>query len=269
MPSYANINGTQREISAFPVMIGGVQRELSSAVAGIGGVQREIFSSGIPFDPVFANNDWATIIAVCQAKAVPDSWAVGNEKEMLVGGTNHRIRIIGKNHDDYSDGSGKAPLTFEFANLYEESLNQSFKMNTSQTNSGGWNNSNMRKTKMTTVLNAMPSEVKSGVKQVNKLTSSGNKSTSIVTSSDKLFLLSEAEYWGTNTKTAAGEGSRYAYYAQGGSFTRSSPSGGGMSRWWTRSPAVSDTKKFVLVYNAGPMSSAATETLYVAPAFCF
>lgn len=55
-------------------------------------------------DPVFANNDWATIIAACQRKQVPETWAVGDQKEMTIG-QSYMIDIIGKDHDTYADGS--------------------------------------------------------------------------------------------------------------------------------------------------------------------
>ena len=68
-------------------------------------------------DPVFANNDWATIIAACQRKQVPETWAVGDQKEMTIGQP-YMIDIIGKDHDTYADGSGTAPLTLQMHDCY-------------------------------------------------------------------------------------------------------------------------------------------------------
>ena len=86
------------------------------------------------FDSVFANNSWETIIAVCRSGDVPDSWAVGNSKNMTIGGAEYQIDIICKNHDDYADGSGKAPLTFQLHNSY----GTAYAMNSTSTNGGGW-----------------------------------------------------------------------------------------------------------------------------------
>lgn len=49
-------------------------------------------------------------------------------------------RIIGINHDDLADGSGKAGLTFETTNdvLYKHILNDT------KTNVGGWRSSKLR-----------------------------------------------------------------------------------------------------------------------------
>ena len=55
---------------------------------------------------------------------------------MFINGTEYQIDIIGKGHDDYADGSGKAPLTFQLHDCYGELKN----MNSSNTNVGGWTN---------------------------------------------------------------------------------------------------------------------------------
>lgn len=63
-------------------------------------------------DPVFGNNSWAAIIKACQEKQVPNTWNVGDSCNMTINNKTYAIDIIGKNHDDYADGSGKAPLPF-------------------------------------------------------------------------------------------------------------------------------------------------------------
>lgn len=66
-----------------------------------------------PYEANFADNTWEQIISVCQKGIVPLSWKVGDQKAMTIGGTDYLIDIIGINHDDYSDGSGKATFTFQ------------------------------------------------------------------------------------------------------------------------------------------------------------
>ena len=88
----------------------------------------------VTYNANFADNDWATIIKACHKNQVPDTWVVGNSKTILINGTEYQIDIIGKNHDDYTDGSGKAPLTFQLHDCYAD-VNR---MNSSNTNSGGW-----------------------------------------------------------------------------------------------------------------------------------
>ena len=82
----------------------------------------------------FADNDWASIIAACHSGSVPSTWVVGNSKTMTINGASYQVDIIGKNHDDYADGSGKAPLTFQMHTCYATE----YKMNNSGSNTGGW-----------------------------------------------------------------------------------------------------------------------------------
>lgn len=152
-------------------------------------------SRGLPsnktYDPVFANNDWAAIIEACHANEVPDTWVADGScyKDMDIGGKAYRIDIIGKNHDDLSDGTGKAPLTFQMHDCYDTT----YQMNSSNTNAGGWRDCQMRTQTMPALKALLPAEVQAGIRAVNKLTSAGNQSPIIVTTSDDLFLPSEVD----------------------------------------------------------------------------
>ena len=219
----------------------------------------------IAFDPIFANNTWEQIIKVCQANRVPDTWAVGDQKTMTINGTDYAIDIIGKNHDDYADGSGKAPLTFQMHDFYSNT----YPMNSDATNVGGWTDCAMRNTHLPAILALMPSEVQAGIKEVNKLTSAGNTSATINTTADKLFLLSEIEIFGSINNSKSGEGSQYDYYASGNS-TIKTPSGS-TAAWWERSPYYANRYYWCSVgYDGGATySSWSAEGNHLAPAFCF
>ena len=149
----------------------------------------------------FADNDWSAIIAACHSGSVPSTWVVGNSKTMTINGASYQVDIIGKNHDTYAAG-GTAPLTFQLHDCYGETE----KMNSSNTNSGGWTSCAMRSTHLPAILALMPTEVQNGIREVNKLTSAGNKSSTINTTADKLFLLSEVEIFGSPSYSVSGEG---------------------------------------------------------------
>ena len=215
------------------------------------------------YDPVFANNTWAKIIKACQNKEVPDTWVVGSQKTMTINGTAYVIDIIGKNHDDYADGSGKAPLTFQLHDCYG-ALN---KMNGSNTNNGGWTSCEMRQTHLPAILAKMPTEVKNGIREVNKLTSAGNQSDTINTTADKLFLLSEIEVFGERTFSKSGEGTQYDYYKAGNSKVKNYY--GSARDWWERSPNGRSSTTFCRVSNDGNAGSGASFVRGVAFGFCF
>ena len=214
-------------------------------------------------DAIFANNSWEAIIAACQSGNVPDSWVVGNSKTMTINGTSYQIDIIGKNHDTYTAG-GTAPLTFQMHDCYTDTK----QMNSSNTTSGGWTSCAMRSTHLPAILALMPSEVQAGIKEVNKLTSAGSQSSTINTTADKLFLLSEIEIFGRTTYSKSGEGSQYAYYSAGNSKVKNLS--GSANGWWDRSPTGGSSAGFCYVKSSGAAgASNASGSGGVAFGFCF
>lgn len=212
----------------------------------------------------FADNSWETIIWACQKGIVPDTWTVGSQKPMTINRTDYPIDIIGLNHDDYADGSGKAPITFQMHDCYDTL----YAMNSSKTNEGGWGSCDMKKTHLPAILALMPSEVQAGIREVNKLTSAGNKSSTIKTTADKLFLLSEIETYGRITSSVSGEGSQYAYYSVGNSVVKNV--NGSAQTWFERSPYISNNTHFCCAGSNGlPAGGGASTSLGVAFAFCF
>ena len=192
----------------------------------------------------FADNDWTSIIAACHSGSVPSTWVVGNSKTMTINGASYQVDIIGKNHDTYAAG-GTAPLTFQLHDCYADTK----AMNRSNTNSGGWASCAMRTTHLPAILSKMPTEVQNGIREVNKLTSAGDQSTTINTTADKLFLLSEVEIFGSTTNSAAGEGTQYDYYKAGNSKVKNR--NGSAAFWWERSPYASGSMIFCLVNSGG------------------
>lgn len=224
----------------------------------------EVHTAPVTYKANFADNTWAQIIDACHKNQVPETWVVGNQKAMTINGADYVIDIIGKGHDDYADGSGKAPLTFQMHDCYA-AVNR---MNSSNTNVGGWTSCAMRQTHLPAILALMPTEVQNGIREVNKLTSAGSKSTTINTTADKLFLLSEIEIFGNITYSASGEGTQYAYYKAGNSKVKNY--NGSANYWWQRSPRIGNYSSFCAVSNSGLADYISANDVYcVAFAFCF
>lgn len=208
----------------------------------------------------FADNTWSQIIKACQTNKVPDTWAVSDQKTMTIGGTDYAIDIIGKNHDTYSTG-GTAPLTFQMYNCY----GTTYAMNSSNTNAGGWASCAMRTTHLPAILALMPSEVQAGIREVNKLTSAGSQSTTINTTADKLFLLSDVEVsaYSITSLAVRGEGTQYAYYQASGNKNKG-------INWWLRSPHKSNSTAFCCKNTLGSTTYSTSNTeVAVSFAFCF
>jgi hypothetical protein len=257
------INGTAYTVKGGKCLVNGTVYSIKKGRTLIGGTGYDI-NFEPSYDPVFANNTWEQIIAACHNNEVPDTWKVADHKPMTINGVDYQIDIIGKNHDDYSDGSGKAPLTFQLHDCYADAK----QMNSTNTNNGGWTSCAMRSTHLPAILALMPTEVQNGIREVNKLTSAGNQSATINTTADKLFLLSEVEIFGRSTYSKSGEGAQYDYYKAGNSKVKNR--NGSTFGWWERSPVGSMSLAFCFVQNTGnAYYSLATNTFGVAFGFCF
>lgn len=223
-----------------------------------------LLKAPVTYKANFADNTWAQIIDACHKNQVPDTWVVGNSKTMLINGTEYQIDIIGKGHDDYADSSGKTPLTFQLHDCYAD-VNR---MNSSNTNSGGWTSCAMRSTHLPAILALMPTEVQNGIREVNKLTSAGNQSSTINITADKLFLLSEIEIFGSVSYSKSGEGTQYDYYKAGNSKVKNR--NGGAAYWNERSPLKDGSTQFCMASNTGTADyGGASSAAGVAFAFCF
>ena len=224
----------------------------------------EVHTAPVTYKANFADNTWEQIIDACHKNQVPETWVVGNQKAMTINGADYVIDIIGKGHDDYADGSGKAPLTFQLHDCYAD-VNR---MNSSNTNSGGWTSCAMRSTHLPAILALMPTEVQNGIREVNKMTSAGSQSATINTTADKLFLLSEIEIFGSDHYSKSGEGTQYDYYKAGNSKVKKL--NGSAYSWWERSPYGSNSARFCFVIsNGGANYDYASGARGVAFGFCF
>ena len=255
------INGTAYTIKGGKCMVNGTVYNILKGRTLINGTGYDITFKP-SYDPVFANNTWEQIIAACHNNEVPDTWKVADQKPMTINGSDYLIDIIGKNHDTYTAG-GKAPLTFQLHDCYADTK----QMNNSDTSKSGWTSCAMRSTHLPAILSQMPTEVQSGIREVNKRTMLSS-SIRPKTTADKLFLLSENEIFGSVTHSYKGEGTQYDYYKAGNSKVKRR--NGSDDDWWERSPKNSDSEKFCLVgLNGIADANFASEEMSVAFGFCF
>lgn len=191
---------------------------------------------------------WDNIAIVSKFGQAQNYWKVGDRKNITVNGVTYPVQIIGFDHDTLTTADGsrtKAGITFQLVDC----MNTNYPMNSSNTNVGGWKNSVMRTSTMATLLNQLSSDLKNVLKFVNKVSSVGNNSSGLETVSDKLFLLSEIEVFGSTTYSYAGEGRQYEYYSAGNSTIKKV--NGSAYFWWERSPRSGYTSYFCLVNSGG------------------
>ena len=195
----------------------------------------------------FAKDTWEMIKKCSESGMAEQFYSVGDEKTVSINGTDYIVTIMDFNHDDLADGSGKAGMTIGLKNC----LTTTHAMNSSDTNSGGWESCAMRSWLQSTVLGWLPEELQAVIKKVNKKATAGSKSTTIKTSEDNLFLLAEVEIFGSKTYGSLDEGTQYSYFTTTSRRVKKSGDSGSATNWWERSPSVSSTSNFCDVSSDG------------------
>lgn len=209
-----------------------------------------------------AKNGTSSVV-YAKAKAAMDAGTKFSTK--LTDGKTLEYRIVGINHDDLADGSGKAGLTFEATN---SALGYQ-KMNATNTNAGGWEKSELRgRLNSGDLWSLLPAELQSKVKAVKKLTDNqgGGKAGTPTATTDKVFLLSATEVWGDMQS----DGTQYEYYKSKGVTTSNYSGASSSNNHWARSVSPSGSTYFRYVNYSGDWNYyLATNTYCVFPAFSF
>lgn len=191
---------------------------------------------------------WSQISAIGRGGRAHQQIALGAVKtDHMKDGYNAKYRVIGFDHDDLADGSGKAPFTWEMVRVYKDNR----PINEECTNKGGWDTSDVRKWLNSEFLGLCSDELQSVIRPVIKLSSAGDCSREIIKSVDRIFILSEKEVFGRAIYSFPGEGRWYEYYKQEDiSYVASDLEGN--KKWkWERSSFSDAANTFCVVYANG------------------
>ena len=258
-------------------------------------------------DPVLNNNSWETISKVSQMGLAAQYWSVGDYKNILIHGTvqgkslNNTVRafILGFNHNSAKEGSNRihfqigkttsgTDIAFCDSNYNSVGFSQGFRMNLSNTNSGGWNGSYGRNTLLgnsgtptappaNSFMAALPVDLRAVMKPVTKYTNntgnSSNADGAVTATTDYLFLLAEFEVQGARSFANQYEQNyqaQYDYYKAGNSKVKYRHDATGTAVYHLcRSVHYDDSYSFCLVGTGGraDLSNAVTSR-GLAPCFC-
>lgn len=243
-------------------------------------------------DTSLANNTPDIIAAAAKSGQAANYWSVGDKVGIAVNGSfgglsynntvyafilgfNHNSSVEGGNSIHFQFGKTAAGVDIAFVNSYG-STSTGFCMNTSNTNSGGWNNSYMRKTICPAFLAALPKAWQNIIAACTKYsdnTGGGSNTASYVTAtSDKIWLLSEMEVQGTRSYANSAEANyqkQYDYYRNGNSKVKYQHTATTSAcYWWLRSVYASSTFSFCRVTTGGSANSSSAYGSYgFAPGF--
>lgn len=210
--------------------------------------------------PPLAQCTAAKVKQVAQSGQAPNAWSVGDKIPIKLSGTvgaltlnntyyafiigfNHNSSIEGNNtiHFQFgkrSDGTDIAFCDSGYGKTYADASTARFVINTTYTGKNGWEASYMRNTICPAFLSVMPAEWRNIIVLCKKYSANADGA-GITATSDKIWLLSEFELYGTCVNSYSAEQNyqkQYDYYKAGNSkvkikhdYTSATCS------WWLRS----------------------------------
>lgn len=169
----------------------------------------------------FSGGSWADIARIAESGQAAEVFSIGDERTEVVDGKNVVYRIIGFNHDDLSDGSGKAGITIKAykAPAIVTALDTE---NSGLASRVYWEMSTARKYCNETIFQSLPADLQAVIKTVDKVSDGGYNNATLYTTQDKIWIPSLEEVVdATNYLDALteGQGTRYADTAARLSYT--------------------------------------------------
>lgn len=240
------------------------------------------------------DTSWATIKQVSDAGEGANFWAIGDCKEVTMNGkvsdgltlTNYSawVFIIGFNHNAEREGNGIAFQGFKATKngtpvcLTDSGYNSTktsgtwFNMNNTNTNTGGWQESLMRKNVMPLIKASFPADLQAVIKSSTIFTAQGSGHGACTATEDEVFLLAEFEIFGVRSYASTQESNylkQYAYYAAGNIKVKNQHNATSTAaNWGERSPASAGTVSFCRVNILGDaIADYAYYSFGVSPAF--
>lgn len=224
------------------------------------------------------DNSPAIIKSAAQSGQAQNLWSAGDKIPIVVNGTvgalaingtfyafilgfNHNSSVEGGNsiHFQFGKNASGTDIAFVDSGYGNYGSSAGFRMNTSNTNSGGWKNSYMRQTICAAFLNALPADWRNVIVACTKYsdnTGGGNNTASYVTATqDKIWLLAEFEVFGTRYYANSAEQNyqkQYDYYKNGNSRVKYKHNDTGAAcGWWLRAVNATNADRFRVVYTDG------------------
>ena len=245
-----------------------------------GGTSSPGYFTSIPEPNSFSSDSWMTIVKAVKSGNI-SKYNVGDTKTVNLGtyGT-HTLRVANISKSDSCGNSGYSEsgcgFVIEFADIITNRV-----INSTSSTRGSWSATTIRTFVNNDIYNLLPTDLKNGILNTNVITGHGNSEGNNSTSTDKLYLLSPIEIYGSVSITydsANNVTNQLDYYKQNNVSLNSYDSAikntvvsggtGSADAWWTRTPAQMMDGQFMMVTNTGNLySTYLTQQLGVSPAF--
>lgn len=248
----------------------------------------------IKISRVLDENSWYAIKLVSSLGKGANYWAVGDCKQITMNGkvsdgltlTDYTacVFIIGFNHNAEHEGNSIAfqgfkatkngtPVCLTDSGYSGDKLSGTwFNMNNTNTNTGGWQTSQMRKNVMPLIKAAFPADLQAVIKSSTIFTTQGSGNGACTATEDEIFLLAEYEVFGAHHNASTQEANylkQYAYYFAGNSKVKYKHNATSTAAiWWGRSPHSVNSNFFCDVNTSGSADfHFATDSRAVSPCF--
>ena len=243
----------------FSVTISGAVKSKSVAID----TQKVRYLSLLPLNDL----SWAQINALGTAGVLGKMFALGDTKDVTLSGIGTMTLQIADFDHDYLSGAttaNKAAVTFLCKNL----LYQTYQMNSSDTNNGGFPSSSLRSTLDGSIYNALPSDLKAVIKTAYKWYGTGNNTTNGKWSGHKLWLPLTFEMFGESsyspaTERTTGNARQYPIFTDNASRIKKMNNGGDSAQWyWLASPCASYSTSICCVASDGSSDTTGASDSY-------
>ena len=214
----------------------------------------------------FATASWAKIAEISESGKANEVFAVGDRKLTKINGVDTVVEIIGFNHDDKADGSGKAGIT-----IWVRSLSTCFSSyNDVSSNQKSWIDTMSYTHGISKV--TFEDELAAVVKTVNKTYEIANNNyiTSYGLIATKAWMISASELGYDLTYNSGAEGTVYEKFSTGKVKTKTYEDIKLSYAYWTRSyPGSKSIFNCMGVTSAGKLTNAGSTTDRRYPSLCF
>jgi hypothetical protein len=204
----------------------------------------------------------AEIQAAAQNGTLSQFASEGDTKTITIGSYTYHMQLVSINDGTGAAGTYYPNGTADFISV--ELMDTLHRMNSSNTNVGGWNSCEMRTYLNETVYPTLPSDLRAVIVEKTHMRTAGNKSTNFVSASDKLWLPTEWELFGV--ANYAGESAtynkHYSIFPDDSSRIKKRVSSTSATYWWDSSPSVSGQRNFCDVEYIGRANDDYASTSY-------
>ena len=238
----------------------------------------------------FADDDWDVVINTLKTGNI-SPYEVGDEKEVDLGTFGvHKLRIANYTTPSECSTEGFSQTACGIVLEFVDNFLNGRKMNSTNTNVGGWPASELRTYINSDIYNALPTVIKNAIIDTTVVSGHGpTAGATNFTSTDKLYLLSVHEVWEdlgagiASLDTAYNNTRQLDYYAvlginigswngntisYNGNYSGAIKKSIAASKWWLRTALSDRSYAFALVDTSGQWTNDTSDTTNgVSPAF--